>query len=78
MPIEEFSKYYPELASKADSFRQLKSDMDAGIPDSLIQQYYPEIFQETAAKPVTQEPFSASQALGESISSAASGFAKTV
>ena len=44
MPIDQFSKYYPELGSMQGVFSQYANDVKAGMPDNVASQYYPELF----------------------------------
>jgi hypothetical protein len=47
MPISEASKYYPEYAANLAMINELKADIDAGMPEAMIPQYYPEFYAQT-------------------------------
>lgn len=50
MPISQVSVLYPEYASQLAVINDLKIDIDKGMPETLIQQYYPELYAEAEAE----------------------------
>jgi hypothetical protein len=47
MPVGEVAKYYPEYAANLATINELKGDIDAGMPEVMIPQYYPELYPQT-------------------------------
>lgn len=44
MPIDQVQTYYPEYAQNQALINDLKTDIDGGMPEVSIQQYYPELY----------------------------------
>lgn len=57
MPIEEFDKYYPELAESKQLFIQYVNDIKAWMPQDQASKYYPELFWETKKQPLVQDQY---------------------